>query len=322
MGTNTELKKKTETAASDQATLTQKAAYAPSVAVQQAQQQLQTQLAQKPAAYQSPWQTQLNDTMNKILNREKLSYDMNGDALLQQYKDNYTQQGKMAMMDTMGQAAALTGGYGNSYAQMAGQQAYQGHLQQINDKIPELYQLALDKHDREGNDLYNQAALLGNQEELAYGRYRDEVGDWQAGLDRAQNRYYTERDFDYGQFSDDRAYEYQQGRDAVADAQWQAEFDEAKRQYDESKSKSSGGGSSRKSKSNPYRDLSESEVSTLIQNAGSKDKAIAIANQIGAEWAFELIDKYWTDKTDYKGTGTKSGLTDNNVKNPNFHLIR
>ena len=28
-----------------------------------------------------------NDTMNKILNREKFSYDLNGDALYQQYKD-------------------------------------------------------------------------------------------------------------------------------------------------------------------------------------------------------------------------------------------
>ena len=297
MATNEELKKKVETtaAAGEQSTLAQSTAYTPSATVQQAQQQLQTQLAQKPASYQSPWQTQLNDVMDRILNREKFSYDMNGDALLQQYKDSYTRQGKMAMMDTMGQAAALTGGYGNSYAQQAGQQAYQGYLQQVNDKIPELYQLALDMYNREGDALYDQASLLGAQEEMAYGRYRDEVGDWEAGLDRAQNQYYTERDFDYGKFSDDRAYEYQQGRDAVADAQWQAEFDEAVRQYEESKAKSSGGSSGGGGGSNPYKNLSEAQISTLLQNAGSKDEAIAIANQIGEEWAFELIDKYWPD---------------------------
>jgi hypothetical protein len=32
----------------------------------------------------------------------------------------------MAMMDTMGKAAGLTGGYGSPYAQQVGQQAYQG----------------------------------------------------------------------------------------------------------------------------------------------------------------------------------------------------
>ena len=83
--------------------------------------------------YQSPWQTQLNDTISKILNREKFSYDLNGDALYQQYKDQYVNQGQQAMMDTMGQAQAMTGGYGNSYAQTVGQQTYQGYLQQLND---------------------------------------------------------------------------------------------------------------------------------------------------------------------------------------------
>ena len=100
------------------------------------------------------WWNKLTNTMNDIENREKFSYDVNGDALYQQYKDQYTTQGKLAMMDTMGQAAAMTGGYGNSYAQSVGQQAYQGYLQQLTDKIPELYQLALNKYNSEGEELY------------------------------------------------------------------------------------------------------------------------------------------------------------------------
>lgn len=191
-----------------------------SSAVEQAQAMIQQQMAQKPGQYQSPWQTQLNDTMGKILNREKFSYDLNGDALMKQYKDQFTQQGKMAMMDTMGQAAAMTGGYGNSYAQNAGQQAYQGYLTQMNDKIPELYQLALSKYQMEGDDLKDQFSLLGAMEEQDYGRYRDQVSDYNAELDRLVDRFDTER-----------AYEYQVGRDAVADKQWQAEFDEALRQF-------------------------------------------------------------------------------------------
>ena len=230
-------------------------AYQESDAVKQAQALLNQQLANKPGQYTSPWQTQLNDAINKIMNREKFSYDMNADALYQQYKDQYVTQGQMAMMDTMGQAAAMTGGYGNSYAQSVGQQAYQSSLQQLNDKIPELYQLALNKYQMEGEDLYNQYSLLSTQDQMDYGKHRDTVSDWQVETDRLQNQYNTERDYDYskwadnrdfgyGQFIDDRNYDYQVGRDQVADEQWQAEFDEAVRQFNlKNASVSLGGGS-------------------------------------------------------------------------------
>lgn len=219
--------------------------YTESDTVKQAQAMLQEQMSQKPGAYQSAWQTQLNDVLNKILNREEFSYDLNGDMLYQQYKDQYINQGKMAMMDTMGQASALTGGYGNSYAQSVGQQAYQGYLQQLNDIVPDLYNLALSKYQSEGDDLYNQASLMSQMEGQDYDRYRDNVSDYYTELERLYNQYNTERDYDYskwsadrnfayGQFSDDRNYNYQTERDKIADQQWQAEFDEAKRQYDQS----------------------------------------------------------------------------------------
>ena len=222
-------------------------AYQPSGSVTQALALLNQQLSQKPGAYQSAWQTQLNDTINKILNREKFSYDLNADAFYQQYKDKFVQQGKMAMMDTIGQAQAMTGGYGNSYAQSVGQQAYQAQLQNLNDIVPELYQMALDQYNQEGQDLYNQYAMLGAQEDQDYGRYRDQMSDYNAELDRLYNQYNAERDYDYSKYADDRAYAYQEERDKVADQRWQAEFDEAKRQYDQqyalSEQKASSGGS-------------------------------------------------------------------------------
>ena len=217
--------------------------YQESDAVKQAQAMLQQQMNNKPGEYTSQWQTQLNDILQQIQNREKFSYDMNGDALYQQYKNQYGLQGQQAMMDTMGQAQAMTGGYGNSYAQSVGQQAYQGYMQQLNDKIPELYQLAMSKYQMEGDEMKDQAALIAQMEDQAYGRHRDTVADYNTELDRMQNQYNTERDYDYskwadnrdfsyGQFSDDRAYDYQTGRDQVADKQWQAEFDEAVRQWE------------------------------------------------------------------------------------------
>ena len=231
--------------------------YTPSDSVEQAKAALNAQLASKPGAYQSAWQAQLNDTLNKIMNRDKFSYDLNGDALYQQYKDQYTTQGKQAMMDTMGQAAAMTGGYGNSYAQSVGQQTYQGYLQQLNDKVPELYQLALDKYNREGEDLYNQYGLMADRENLDYSRYRDTVSDFQNERAYLSDQYNTEREldrsiydsdrnFNYGTWSDQKSYDYQAERDNIEDEWKQKEFDEAVRQFNVSQKKSSvsSGGSS------------------------------------------------------------------------------
>ena len=281
--------------------------YQESDAVKQAQAMLQQQLAQKPGAYQSTWQNQLNDTINKILNREKFSYDLNGDMLYQQYKDQYVTQGQQAMMDTMGQAQAMTGGYGNSYAQTAGQQAYQGHLQQLNDKIPELYQLALSKYQMEGDQMLNDAALLAQQENMDYGRYRDQMGDWEAERDYLSGRYDSERNYDYGQYIDDRNYQYQQDRDKVSDEQWQKEFDEAKRQYDqawEQKNGGSGGsggggggsnngGGGGKYTANPGWD--EAKIRAFQEAHG-----ITVDGKWGPETAGEYDnDPNWSGDTDY-----------------------
>ena len=164
----------------------------------------------------------MDEALQKVLNRDKFQYDINGDALYQQYKDRYIQQGKQAMMDTVGQAAALTGGYGNSYAQKAGQQAYQGYLQGLNDKVPELYQMALERYNQEGTDLLNKYGLMSDQYAKEYSRYRDSVGDWQNKRDYLATLYNNERSFDYTGY-----------RDRVADEQWQKNFDEALRQYNE-----------------------------------------------------------------------------------------
>ena len=177
--------------------------------------------ANKPGEYQSQWQSQLDTLMNQIMNRDKFSYDLNGDALYQQYKDKYIQQGKLAMADTMGQAAAMTGGYGSSYAQSVGQQAYQSSLDNLNDIVPELYQMALNKYKQEGQDLYNQYGLVMDRENTDYGRYRDTVGDWQNDRNYLQGVYSDERSFDYGKYIDDRNLDYsvwQDGYNKLMDA--------------------------------------------------------------------------------------------------------
>lgn len=219
--------------------------YTPSETVQQAQSLLEQHMANKPGEYNSQYSAQIQQIMDKILNREKFSYDLNSDAIYQQYAQQYAQQGKMAMMDTMGQAAAMTGGYGNSYAQSVGQQTYQGYMQQLNEVMPELYGMALDRYNQEGDEMLNQYGLLVSQDEQEYGRYRDQVSDYNTELARLTDDARYKAEDEYGKWIDERNYNYQQGRDAVADQQWAAEFAEAQRQFNEkmtNSGSSSGGG--------------------------------------------------------------------------------
>ena len=44
----------------------------------------------------------VRQAMDRINNREKFTYDLNGDMLYQQYKNQYINGGRMAMMDTLG----------------------------------------------------------------------------------------------------------------------------------------------------------------------------------------------------------------------------
>jgi hypothetical protein len=225
-----------------------------------------------------------NQIMDKILNREKFSYDVNGDALYQQYKDKYIQQGKMAMADTMGQAAAMTGGYGNSYAASVGNQAYQASLQNLNDVIPQLYQMAYDRYNQEGQDLYNQYGMLSDDRSTEYGMWGDKRNMLAADRDYYANDYNNafnrdygmwgdkynmlvgERDYygneynnafnrDYGMYSADRdiahgehttseGYKYQDVADANAFAQWKANYDLSVEQANKSSSGSGGGNGS------------------------------------------------------------------------------
>ena len=169
---------------------------------------LQQAEKQRPQ-YTGSYDQQLTDIYNKIMGREDFKYNVNEDALYQQYADRYVQQGKMAMRDTMGQAASLTGGYGSTYAQAVGQQQYDAYLQQLNDIIPELYDRAADRYNREGEELYQQYALMQNAADDEYGKYRDAMGDYlnqldylRGNADTAYDRFMTGQELGYKQQQD------------------------------------------------------------------------------------------------------------------------
>lgn len=117
--------------------------------------------------------SQVNNLYTQMSNRQPFSYDVDGDALYQQYKDRYQQNAKMAMKDTLAQTAMLTGGYGNSYGHNVGQQAYDRTMQGLTDKIPELQQNAFNMYQAEGDRLNQQYNIAAAGEAQQYGRMQD-----------------------------------------------------------------------------------------------------------------------------------------------------
>ena len=243
----------------------------------------------------------LKGAIDKIANREKFSYDLNGDALYQQYKDQYINQGRLAMQDTIGQASAMTGGYGNSYAATAGNQAYQSYLQKLNDVVPELYQMAYDKYNQEGEDLYNQASLYNTMYNTEYGQYRDAVSDWQNEANRLSDRYYNESNLDYSRFVDnrdyytnqynnERSYDYGQYTDAYNRAFANYQQDVAESQY------------------NKNLELQQQQLSETIR-ANMADEAYkdaALQETIRSNMANEQLKG---NNTDGGGNNTDGGIT-------------
>ena len=101
-----------------------------------------------------------------ITGRPAFSYDPASDPVYNSYAQSYQRRGRLAMRDTMGQAAALTGGYGSSYAQSVGQQQYDSYLQSLGEALPELYGMAWQRYNAEGDALKTAWELASERSEV------------------------------------------------------------------------------------------------------------------------------------------------------------
>ena len=163
--------------------------YTPSDEVTAARVYRDSVAAMEPGAYQSRFEEKLQELYDQIAGREAFDYDPEEDEAYRRYAKLYAAKGAAAMEDTLGKAASLTGGYGSSYAQSAGQQAYNGYLQELAALVPELRQAALAEYRQEGQALADQYSMLSQREKNDYARYQNERADWQKLLAAAQDEY-------------------------------------------------------------------------------------------------------------------------------------
>ena len=145
---------------------------------------------EKPT-YSNRYDQQINDLLQQYVNRGNFSYEYKNDPLYSQYRTHYQREGQRATQDALAEAAAASGGIPSSYAASAAAQAQNYYASQIADKIPELERLAYQKYLDDASLQQSKISALQGQEQLDYAKYIDALG-----------QYNTDRNFDYGVYSD------------------------------------------------------------------------------------------------------------------------
>ena len=110
---------------------------------------------------------------DEIVSRPAFQYDPLGDPLYRSYRTQMITEGSRAMRDTAGEASALTGGYGSTYAQSLGQQQYAQYLERLGRVMPELYEAAYKRYRDEGEDLWTQFSAARGLADSEVGRKQD-----------------------------------------------------------------------------------------------------------------------------------------------------
>lgn len=129
-----------------------------------------------PGEFQSQYAGDIQNIINSIKNREQFKTDdVFKSDLYNTMREQAIQNGQKSMRDTMGSATAATGGYGSTYSQAAGQQAYDNALSNLNSTTLDIYDRVYNQYLQEGQELYNQLNMYNNQDSIDYNRYRDTV---------------------------------------------------------------------------------------------------------------------------------------------------
>ena len=160
--------------------------YVPSAEVTQARAAYERLASQGPEEYHSTFDGQLAALYEELEGRPAFRYDPTADVTYQRYAADYQRRGRAAMEDTLGRAAALSGGYDSSYAQAASQQAYARQLEELTGLVPRLEEEARRRYEQQGDTLLKRYQLLQQQENAAYGRWEDRVDLWRQTLETAR----------------------------------------------------------------------------------------------------------------------------------------
>ncbi len=119
------------------------------------------------------------DKATEYLHREPFSFDPETDPGFRQYRDQYMKLGQQVAADTASMVNQYAGGYDNTYARTAGQQAYQRYVSQLHNAVPTYQQSAYNRYNTQGDALLKQLELIRGMTEPQTG----------VGYDQSDDRY-------------------------------------------------------------------------------------------------------------------------------------
>lgn len=164
-------------------------------------------------------------------NTANFKYDPMTDASYQALAKEYARLGDRANENTIANQAALTGGRASTYAVSAAAQAQNQYNQALTDKIPELERLAYDRFNADRNYGLNLLGTMKSLDDSSYSRFTDQRNfNYQQGRDNVADQHW-DKTFDYQKLRDsvadshwDKNFDYQKQRDNVSDSHWERNF--------------------------------------------------------------------------------------------------
>lgn len=138
--------------------------------------------------FQNPYQDAYDKALNAVMNQKGWSYNPENDQAYQAAKKQYLREADRATQNTMGQAAAMTGGIPSTAAVNAASQAGDYYRTQLSDQLSNYMDKSYQRYiDAIGNDYDRLSALRSMSND-------------------ARDQYDTDRNFGYNQWTDDLGY--------------------------------------------------------------------------------------------------------------------
>jgi len=216
-------------------------------------------------SYSSDW----DDTKN-LLAQAALDMKYEDWANSDQYKalaDRYGQQGKLSMQDLLGQVASRTGGLASSYAATVADQQY-------NDYMAQLEEVARQMYAGERSDAIQNAQMAYDFADSDYQRYLDQLA----------------------QYNGDRSYAYQVLSDALAQSNYNREWQNTLEQQEYNRGQAS-------------RNEAQQRIENYIAAGGSTANLDPALVESSGYSAAELaaLEQYYTAQNTPKATGGSGG---------------
>ena len=183
--------------------------------------------AKEAPTYENQYADQIKSALSNIQDRKAWSYNADSDQAYQAAKKQYMREADRSSADTMGQYAAMTGGMPSTAAMTAGSQASDYYKTQLSDQLGNYINQDYQRYvDQLGAD-YDKLSALSSLEQGDYGKYQDQLGQYNA-----------ENAFNYKQYLDNVDYntnkeqtQYDRGQDEYERSQYEKEYANQQIQY-------------------------------------------------------------------------------------------